>query len=793
MSGRALYPITMNLFWKLARDLDGDLLVSYAGGVDALNVAEVLSCGALPVTVASDLLKPGGYARFGQYLEEIEREMSRRGARDLAEFSEDALANLERAAKGALASPRYKKSYFRYGLPKTPRGLPFFDCIAAPCMEQCAVGQDVPEYIWWIGKGDPDRALEAILAKNPLPGVTGYVCTHLCETRCTRNNYEQPVAIRALKRFAFEHGRPPRPAKLSPTGKRVAVIGSGPAGLAAAYFLALSGVAVTIYEAKDAPGGMMRLVPPFRLPDEVIRKDVERVLSLGVDLRLSSPVAVPPEELLQEGYDAVFLACGMQRDMSLPIKGIEGAGVWPALELLSRVRAGERPALGKRVVVIGGGDTAMDAARVARRLGAGEVVVAYRRTRAEMPASEEELSGALEEGVELLELVSPVRVLREGGRVVGLECVRNELGDPGPDGRRRPVPIPGSEFTLPADAVVVAIGQQADLSFLSGTKLNIQRGGLLEVDPETGRLAPRLYAGGDVTPGVHSIIAACGDGLRAARAICRELSIPFREPSVPRPELSRQEIVAVKRMRARKEDRHRPQLLSPAERRGFQLIEATFTPEEARAEAARCLQCSALCDKCVEVCPNRANLVYYVEPVSWQVPVVAIRAGTLEVVRREPFRVTQARQILHIDDLCNECGNCATFCVHQGDPAKEKPRLFLRLNDIYSEEGNAFHIAGKTIRRKEGDLLYTLEEISSGYRLSVAEVPIPHPASSSTGGADMRHASPVAVIRIAPDFSTVELESAGELSTELDLRVAAQSAVILTGVRRSLPYLPAGD
>jgi len=630
------------------------------------------------------------------------------------------------------------------------------------------VRQDIPEYVWWIAQGEYDRALEAILAKNPLPGVTGHVCTQACQTRCTRNSYEASVAIRALKRFAFEHGRPPGLQPAPPTGKRVAIIGSGPAGLSAAYFLALSGVEVTIYEARDVPGGMMRLVPPFRLPDEVIQKDVERILSLGVDLRLSQPVTSPPEELLESGYAAVFIACGLGREVPLAIEGIEGGGVWSALELLSRVRAGARPDLGRKVVVIGGGDTAMDAARVARRLSGGEVTVAYRRTRAEMPSSEEELSGALEEGVKLLELVSPLRVRREDGRVVGVELVRNELGEPGPDGRRRPVPIPGSEFTLPADSLIVAIGQQADLTFLSGSRLNIERKEGLSVDPETGRITSGIYAGGDLTSGAHSIIAACGDGRRAARAICQELEIPFREPELPRPELSRADVVRIKWMRARKEHQRRPQVLPLEDRHSFKLIERVYPEEDARAEASRCLQCSALCDKCVEVCPNRANLVYFAHQVDWQVPVLEVKNGGLQVAREEPFRVAQTRQILHIDDFCNECGNCATFCVHEGKPYLEKPRLFLREEDFLAEAENAFYIRGDTIRRREGGKELVLTLTGEGYVFENGWLRI----------------------SLSPDFRPVAMELKQEFSGTLSLAPVAEMAVILTGAKRSLPYLP---
>ncbi|MCK4786116.1 MAG: hypothetical protein KAV87_20330, partial [Desulfobacteraceae bacterium] len=222
MSGRALYPITINLFHKFAQEFDGDpssglwraqssrsgqgLNVSYSGGADALNVTTLLAAGARPVTAASDLLKPGGYSRFLQYLENLEAEMRGRGAASLDELAQNRLVNLEGAAADALKDPRYKKSYHPYGLPKVESGLELFDCVTAPCVEQCAVLQDVPEYAWLIAQGEYNRALELILSRNPLPGVTGYVCTHLCQTRCTRNNYDEPVAIRALKRFATEKG-----------------------------------------------------------------------------------------------------------------------------------------------------------------------------------------------------------------------------------------------------------------------------------------------------------------------------------------------------------------------------------------------------------------------------------------------------------------------------------------------------------------------------------------------------------------------------------------------------------
>ncbi|MBU0703918.1 MAG: putative selenate reductase subunit YgfK, partial [Chloroflexi bacterium] len=657
MSGRALYPITMNLFDKLAREFR-DLNVSYSAGADALNVPTILSCGVLPVTAASDLLKPGGYSRFLQYLETIEQAMRDQGATSLDELARDRLANLEQAAARALDDPRYKKSYHPHGLPTVESGLELFDCITAPCTEQCAVCQDVPEYAWLISRGEYDRALEVILSRNPLPGVTGYVCTHLCQTRCTRNNYDEPVAIRALKRFATERGMGNwglgNSASKSQISKfpnfRVAIIGSGPSGLAAAYYLALNGVAATIYETRKVAGGMLAIAPAFRLPQAIVQADVDRITGLGVKIELAHPITAPPEELLKDGFDAVYVACGFPKDARLNIPGMEGTGVFAALDLLERVARGEQPDLGAKVLVIGGGNTAMDAARTAKRLTGRAVTIVYRRTEQEMPATEEEKEGLFAEGNLLEELASPTRVLLQGGRVTALECVRNELGEPGADGRRKPVRVAGSEFQIEADSIIVAIGQRPDVAFLDGSSISLSENGAIAVDPQTGLAgADRLYAGGDAARGPATIVAACADGHRAAEAICRKLGIPFTE-GVQLPALSEEEIVQAKRVRARKVAQHQGAMLPPGQRAGFDLVEATLTEEAALSEAARCMQCSTLCDKCVEVCPNRANYTVIVSPASLTLPQLSCRQGKLVVTGKETFIIKQARQIIHVDD-----------------------------------------------------------------------------------------------------------------------------------------------
>jgi len=668
MSGRALYPITINLFHKLAQQFDGELNVSYSAGADALNVTTLLAAGARPVTVVSDLLKPGGYSRLLQYLEDLEAEMQTRGATSLEVLSSEKLVCLEHAAASALTDPRYKKDHHPHGLPKVESGLDLFDCIAAPCVEQCAVCQDVPEYAWMIAQGTYNDALAVILSRNPLPEVTGYVCTHLCQIRCTRNNTDEPVAIRALKRFAVENGQVALPA-VEKTEYKVAIIGSGPSGLATAYFLALSGVHATVYEAKDAAGGMLTIAPEFRLPRAVVERDVARITAMGVKIELSHPITTPPEELLKAGFDAVYVACGFQKDAQLDIEGEDGDGVFGALVFLEQVARGEKPDLGSKVLVIGGGNTAMDAARTVQRLTGNPVTVLYRRTRAEMPAEEEELVDLLEEGNVLKELVSPKRVIRKDGRVVGLECVRNRLGESEANGRREPLPKKESEFMMQADSIIVAIGQQPDVSFLDGSTVSLDtRGSIAE-------------------------------------------------------------------------------------------------------EASRCLQCSTLCDKCVEVCPNRANYTYFISPIRFILPKLACENDELVIAGEDVFEVKQSRQIIHVDDFCNECGNCATFCVHEGKPYLEKPRLFLSEATFRSEENNAFFIKGSTIRRRED---------GRESRLAVE-------------GGIVAFEDDQISLTMSPEFVIQEMSLKKAFSGQRSLRDAAEMAVVLDGAKTGLSFLIGED
>ncbi|HSW36011.1 MAG TPA: FAD-dependent oxidoreductase, partial [Candidatus Limnocylindrales bacterium] len=678
-------------------------------------------------------------------------------------------ANLEQAAADALTDPRYKKQYHPYGLPKVDSALGMFDCITAPCMTQCAVTQDIPGYIDLLARGEYDKALKVILSRNPLPAITGYMCTHLCETRCTRNNYDEPVAIRALKRFADCAGSVALPVR-ELSDRKVAVIGGGPAGLAAAYYLALNGIRVTIYEAKKRAGGMLAIAPAFRIPSFAAQKDIDRIMAMGVEIKLSHPITLPPEELLNKGFDAVYIASGFPKDAPLSIEGVEAKGVISALELLEQVAHGERPNLGTKVLVIGGGNTAIDAARSARRLTGEPATIVYRRTEKEMPALKEEREMFFSEGNILEELVSPIRVITKNNSVFGLECVKNRLAEPDADGRRKPVALKGSEFILEADSIVVAIGQQADIAMFDGSAVRLHSEGMIMASPQSGQTdCHSVYAGGDAVRGPATIIQACADGRLAAESICTKFGLNFEMFDAPVNAFSEKEMFDLKRRRARKEVRHSPEMLIDNQNMNDQLVEQTYTKNTALKESTRCLQCAVFCDKCVEVCPNRANYTIMVPPTNLKLPYISCGNGLATVVEGEElFHVQQTRQIIHLDDFCNECGNCTVFCVHQGKPYRDKPRFFLNKCDFEREENNAFHINGNKIFRREGN------------RESILTMDL------GTMTFENEHVR----LRLSHNYEISEVVLKSDFSGSLSVKEVVETALIYHGVIELPPFVP---
>ncbi len=629
MSGRALFPVTIRLAAELAAALPGwKGRFSYCGGASAVNAGELVAAGLGPVTIATDILKPGGYLRM------IGAARAAAAALPRSPSSPDAAA-LRALAEEAPRRPEYRSDY-KSGNASIKKPLPLFDCFAAPCVEACPVRQKAPDYLRLGAEGKAAEAFEAILEDNPIPHITGTLCDHVCQAACSRNDYEGPVLIRAAKLACAVAGSSLVPA-LGPEAPelaagRVAVVGAGPAGLACAYYLALAGVGVTVFDEDREIGGVpANVIPAFRIEREALAADIGRIKSLGVEFRLG--VRVDSLEILKsEGYSAFFIGSGAPAAKELRV---EGGGV-PVVDALSFLKASGTGFAGARSVVIaGGGNTAMDAARVALRVpGIARVTISYRRTLAEMPADREELGNALSEGARLVELSLPERAIpAASGKRARLRLRIMELGERDASGRRAPVATGESE-DIECDLLVAAVGEAPDRGLLERLGLELDSAGKPLFDPDTMMTGKEnVYAGGDAARGPSSIIAAAADGRRAALAILAKAGIdrPAARRAPPPPD--------------------RAALAARGE-----LLGSLDPPEPGflGREAERCLQCGSACLRCVEVCPNRANTAIPVEGGSF----------------------AQGLQILHLDSLCNECGNCSRFCPFEGDPCKDKATLF---------------------------------------------------------------------------------------------------------------------
>ncbi len=481
----------------------------------------------------------------------------------------------------------------------------------APCRLACPAGLNVQGYVQMVGQGKYEEALKIIMEDLPLPGVLGRICPHGCEDACRRCEVDQPVAIRDLKRLAADQFDP-RDIAIECLPKRkekVAIIGSGPAGLSAAYHLARKGILSTIYEALSEPGGMLRVgIPEHRLPRKVLDSEIEIITNLGVEIKTNTPMGpdLTVDDLFAKGFQAVYLALGAHKGIELGIPGEKANGVRQGVDFLREVNLTGKAEVGKKVGIIGGGNVAIDVARCAVRLGAESVSIIYRRTRKEMPAWEEEIRAAEKEGVEITYLSAPQEVLTEGGKVTGIRCIRMELGEPDSSGRRRPVPIPKSEYEIDIDQLIPAIGQTPDISSIENVAdLKFTRWGTVEVDSTTYATDREgVFAGGDLQTGPWVAIGAIAAGREAAESIERYLNgedlakdrepvsnenpiyrpIPQNEPKKPRPPM--------------------PELSVETRKSNFDEVELGYDDAVGRTEAARCLNCGYCCEclQCVQAC-----------------------------------------------------------------------------------------------------------------------------------------------------------------------------------------------
>lgn len=465
--------------------------------------------------------------------------------------------------------------------------------IIAPCKYACPAGVDVPRYVDLIGQGKFAEALAVIREKVPFPGVLGRVCIHPCETACRRGELNEPISIKALKRFAAEHGdgQWKQYSKSSPsTGKSVAVVGSGPAGLTAAYYLAKLGHSVTIFEELTTPGGMMRVgIPDYRLPKDILAAEIKEIQNVGVDIKVNTRIE-SIDRLFEQGFDAIFLALGADRGTKMRVEGEDTLGVVDGVIFLRDVNLGRKVNLGDRVAVIGGTNVAIDSARTALRLGTKEVTIIYCQTRAEMPSSPDEVEAALEEGVNIVFLAAPVRISRENSRL-RLTCNRMELGEPDASGRRRPIPVKGSDFSMDVNSIIAAIGQVPDIP--SEFNLKVGRGNTLQVDSDTLATSRQgVYAGGDVATGPASVIEAIAAGRKAAISIDKYLGGTGDIDDIL---VQRRQLNPCLGRDGDFVDKVRVQMPSLAVKqriRNFAEVELGLDEQVAVGEAKRCLQCA---------------------------------------------------------------------------------------------------------------------------------------------------------------------------------------------------------
>ena len=677
MSGRALHPISINLAKKLQQDFNNKLDISFCAGADCFNITDIINCGLKPVTVCSDILKPGGYARLSQYMDELK---GWKPDSNQAEF-------LASYAEKVITDKAYKQDPFHIPSIKTTKELSYFDCIHAPCVDTCPTNQDIPDYLYHASKGEFGKAFEVIMKKNPFPSVLGMVCDHLCQTKCTRINYDDNILIREVKRFVAENGMKEnflKPAKEN--NKKVSIIGAGPSGLACAYFLRLAGFKVEVFETKNIAGGMVAdAIPLFRLKNQSIQKDIERIKELGVTIQYGVKIDKASFEKIQKESDFVFLATGAQKFKSLGIEGEQAKGVMDAFEFLSSVKRSEKVELGKNIIIVGGGNTAMDVARTAYRLAPanGKVVVLYRRTKHEMPADAEEVKALIEEGIEIIELAAPEKILEENGKVSKLVCSRMKLGEADTSGRAKPVKIFNSEFEIAVDTIIPALGQDIVIDFIKPV--------LLKANPVSFETQVKnVFIGGDAMRGAATIIKAVGDGRKVASQIISRVGTDFNfEPEKENRGLTYKDYIIKKSKRVKGENVEETEL---AERKNFNIVVSPLTKEQAVKEASRCLFCDDVCSVCVTVCPNRANYTYFSKAVSLNISKAMIKGDKVSIERVSTKNIMQKYQILNMADFCNECGNCTTFCPTNGAPYRDKPKFYLTAKS-FKEVENGFMLS----------------------------------------------------------------------------------------------------
>ncbi|MDD7305017.1 MAG: putative selenate reductase subunit YgfK [Peptoniphilaceae bacterium] len=632
MSGRSLLPLTLSMAAKLAEEFAGKLPISYSGGADARNIGEIFEAIGQPITVATTLLKPGGYVRLKQLAEKTEKLLEK----PYAGVDVEKIVSL----RDQIISDWKNNKLYRekVGSRKTQSTLPLTDCYKAPCKDGgCPINQQVPEYLKLVARGNYDKAMEVIANDNTAPTILGQICAHYCQSHCTRVDYEKTMQIRNIKLIAANKAQDKFVENIKPTDlksyKKVLVIGAGPGGIAAASYLRRNGMDVLVREKLSKPYGIVsHIIPEFRISDADIERDYKIALKQGVKFAFNSEVTESYQDLKKD-YDYIIVATGAWKKGKSPVK--EGKdNILDALDFLWDVRMEGGAKLGKKVAVVGAGDVAMDCTRTAaRQEGVEEVTLIYRRTEAYMPATQEEVNDVKEEGHKILELLAPVSY---DGKV--LKCNKMKLGEFDGSGRKAVVAT-GEEVSLEFDTVIGATGAQVDTSCFEENGINLDdRKKPKTLDTYESNIE-NVYIIGDCLTGASTIVKAMGQAKVVALDILRKenLENDFKKYKVD------EEVETI------------------YAKRGI-LKEKLEGPKEAN----RCLKCDQICEICTEVCPNRAN--------------VSIEVSGFE----------NLHQIIHIDGMCNECGNCGVFCPHAGKPYKDKFTVFWTEEDFVDSNNVGF-------------------------------------------------------------------------------------------------------
>ena len=609
MSGRSLFPLTIEMCNRISRQFNGKMRISFAGGAEFFNCDKLFSAGIWPITVATTILKPGGYNRLHQMVEKVEA----LPYRAFCGTDTSAISDMSTASHSDF---HHLKPIKPVASRKSEEKVPWIDCFTAPCKGGCPIHQDIPEYMELCRKGLYGPALKLITEKNALPFITGTICAHRCQNKCSRNFYEESVQIRDTKLIAAQHGYGALMADIKlpekVAGKKAAIIGGGPTGIAAAYFLGRAGIETTIFEREEKLGGVPRyVIPAFRISDEAIDKDIALMEHYGVEVKCGAP-APSVEDLKKLGYTHILIATGAWQAGKLDIPGnVKGVIGW-----MKEMKTQVKPCLTGHVVVVGAGNTAMDAARVAKRMGAESSTIVYRRTKKEMPADEHELKLAIDEGVAMVELAAPVA--QENGK---LKLEKMKLGEPDASGRRSPVAT-GEFFEIPCDLVISAVGEKVDAKLMADNGIEMERKG-----PAFKTNVENVWCAGDAHRGPATVVEGIADAAAFAEAVIGKAHT-YEIPETAYP--SKVQAIVKKG------------ILKMA--------------KDACCEGSRCLDCSTVCENCADSCPNRANVV---------------------------IKLSDGRhQILHIDKMCNECGNCTQFCPYASEPCRDKFTLFQTKEDM---------------------------------------------------------------------------------------------------------------